>query len=138
MGVSVYFKLYYVALLTVLYNAIVCKTVLFRKSIIRNYQLNNTSELQSVVVCDTILIDGNYQQHIISLVTLVLLSDLCKRKHLLQNVIFERLWVIALWLLLFLWANLENILRILIFADFDLPRNSTKIGRRKNFPFYGI
>ena len=101
MGVSVHFKLYYVAPLTVLYNAIVCKTVLFRKSIIQNYQLNNTSELQSVVVCDTILIDGNYQQHIISLVTLVLLSDLCKRKHLLQNVIFERLWVIAFMVIAF-------------------------------------
>ena len=71
------------------------RKLLFRKSITRNYQLNNTSELQSVVVCDTILIDGNYPRHNISLVTFVLLSDLCKRKHLLQNGIFERLWIIA-------------------------------------------
>ena len=33
---------------------------------------------QLTVVCDTILIDGNYPQHNISLVTLLFSSDLCK------------------------------------------------------------
>ena len=40
-------------------------------------------------------------------------------------------------LLLLFWTNFENISRLLIFADLDLPRNSAKIGRRENFPFYG-
>ena len=44
----------------------------------------------------------------------------------------------ACGLLLLLWTNLENISRILIFADLELPRNSTKIRRRENFPFYGM
>ena len=33
---------------------------------------------------------------------------------------------------------MENILRILIFADLELPRNLAKIRQRENFPFYGI
>ena len=33
---------------------------------------------------------------------------------------------------------MENISRILNFAAHDLPRNTAKIGRRENFPFYGI
>ena len=33
---------------------------------------------------------------------------------------------------------MENISRILIFADLELPRNFAKIRRRENFPFYGI
>ena len=36
------------------------------------------------------------------------------------------------------WSNLDNISRILIFALHALPRNTVKIGRRENFPFYGI
>ena len=38
----------------------------------------------------------------------------------------------------FYFRNLEYISRILIFADLYLPRNNAKIGRRENFPFYGI
>ena len=33
---------------------------------------------------------------------------------------------------------MENISQISIFAVPDLPRNNAKIGRRENFPFYGI
>ena len=33
---------------------------------------------------------------------------------------------------------MENISRILIFMDLDLPQNPAIIGRRENFPFYGI
>ena len=54
------------------------RQLLFRKSITQNYQLNDTGDLQSIVVCDNILTDGNYPQHHISLVTLMLLSDLFK------------------------------------------------------------
>ena len=36
------------------------------------------------------------------------------------------------------WSNVDNISRILIFAIHALPRNTAKIGRRENFPFYGI
>ena len=36
------------------------------------------------------------------------------------------------------WSNLENISRILIFAVQDLPRNTANVGRRENFPFYGM
>ena len=43
----------------------------------------------------------------------------------------------ACGLLLLLWTRLENISRILIFADLYLPRNCAKIGQRENFPFYG-
>ena len=47
------------------------------------------------------------------------LSDLCKGNiKLLQNGIFERLWI---GLFLLLRTNLENISQILIFADLDLP-----------------
>ena len=35
-------------------------------------------------------------------------------------------------------SNWENISRISIFAVRDLPRNTAKIGRRENFPFYGM
>ena len=38
------------------------------------------------LVCDTILIDGNYPQHNISLVTLMLSSDLCKENDYCKTV----------------------------------------------------
>ena len=88
--------------------------------------------LKKIVVCDTILIDGNYQQHKSSLVTLVVLSDLCKENNYCKTASLD-----ACGLLLLLWTNLENISRILIFADLDLPPNCAKIGRRENFPLYG-
>ena len=59
-------------------------------------------------------------------------SDLCK-ENCCKTVSLN-----AFGLLLLLWTNLENISQILIFADLTLPRNSAKIGRRENFPFYGI
>ena len=40
---------------------------------------DNASDLLSTVVCDTILIDGNYPQHNISHVSLVFSSNLCKK-----------------------------------------------------------
>ena len=86
-----------------------------------------------IVVCDTILIDGNYQQHNISLVTLVVLSDLCKENNYCKTASLN-----ACGLLLLLWTNLENISWILIFTDLGLPRNCAKIGCSKNFPFYCI
>ena len=79
------------------------------------------------------LIDGNYQQHNISLVTLAVLPDLFKENNYCKTASLN-----ACGLLPLLWTNYENILRILIFADLDLPRNCAKIGRRENFPFYGI
>ena len=38
------------------------------------------------VVCDTFLIDGNYPQHNISLVSLVFSSDLCKENDYCKTV----------------------------------------------------
>ena len=37
-----------------------------------------------------------------------------------------------------LWTNFQNISWFLIFAVHSLPRNTAKITRRENFPFYGI
>ena len=55
------------------------------------------------------------------------------KKKPLQNGIFEHLWIIA-----FTMDKLgKNISWILIFVDLELPRNSAKIRRRENFPFYG-
>ena len=61
------------------------------------------------------------------------LSDLCKENNYCKTASLN-----ACGLLLLIWTNLENISLILIFADLDLPRNCAKIGRRENFPFYGI
>ena len=38
----------------------------------------------------------------------------------------------------YFFQKYKNISRILIFADWHWPRNSAKIGRRENFPFYGM
>ena len=73
------------------------------------------------------MVQCNYQQHNISLVTLVVLSGLCKENNYSKTASLN-----AYGLLLLLWTNLENISRILIFADLDLPRNCAKIGR-ENF-----
>ena len=95
---------------------------------------NQACDLKSIVVRDTILIDGNYhQQHNISLVTLVVLTDLCKENNNCKTTPLN-----VCGLLLLLWTNLENISRIFNFADLDLPRNCAKIGRGENFPFYGM
>ena len=64
------------------------------------------------------------------------LSDLCKESTYCKTVALKSCGYLLLGLLLLLWANLENISRILIFADLDLGRNSAKIGRREFFPFY--
>ena len=79
-----------------------------------------------------IIIDANYPQHNISLVTLMFLSNLSKENYC------KTVSLNACGLLLLLWTNLENISRILIFADLDLPRNSAKIGQREIFPLYRI
>ena len=36
------------------------------------------------------------------------------------------------------WSNFENISQISIYAVYDLQQNTAEIGRRGNFPFYGI
>ena len=61
------------------------------------------------------------------------MSDLCKESNYCKTITLNACALFPL-----LWANLENISQILIFADRDLPRNPTKIGRHENFPFYGI
>ena len=83
----------------------------------------------------TFVIDKTVQFETIlhSLVTLVVLSDLCE-----ENSYCKTASLNACGLLLLLLTNFENISRILIFADLDLPRNCAKIGQRKKFPFYGI
>ena len=52
----------------------------------------------------------------------MVLSDLCKENNYCKTASLN-----ACGLLLLLWTNLENILRILIFEDLDLPRNGAKI-----------
>ena len=59
-------------------------------------------------------------------------SDLCK-----ENEYCKTVYLYACGLLLLLKTILEYILRILIFTDLFLPRNSAKIGGRENFPFFG-
>ena len=140
MDASFHFKHNYVTPFTVLYNAIVCKTAIVSVNVIINSFTQNYLIVHSIMhvifnqlfVCDTILIDGNCQQHNRSLVTLVVLSDLCQENNYCKTASLN-----ACGLLLSLWTNLENISRILIFADLDLPRNCAKIGRCENFPFYG-
>ena len=72
--------------------------------------------------------------HDISFVTLVfcLIYEKSKSKNYCKTVSLN-----ACGLFLLLWTNLENISRILMFADLILPRNSAKIRRLENFPFYG-
>ena len=70
--------------------------------------------------------------HNISFVTLVFCLIYVRKKNYCKTVSLN-----ACGLLLLLWTNLENISRILIFADLILPRNFAKIRRRENFPFYG-
>ena len=60
------------------------------------------------------------------------LSDLYKENNYCKMVSLN-----AGGLFFLLWTNLENISRIFVFADLDLPRNSAKIGRRENLSFYG-
>ena len=60
----------------------------------------------------------------------MVLSDLCK-----ENKYCKTASLNACGLLLLLWRNLENISRILIFADLDLLRNCAKIGCAKIFHF---
>ena len=60
----------------------------------------------------------------------MVLSDLCKENNYCKTAPLN-----AFGLLLLLWANLENISRILIFADLDLPRNARKLGDAKIFHF---
>ena len=72
--------------------------------------------------------------HNISFVTLLFCLIYVKKK----KDYFKTVSLNACGLLLLLWTNLENISRILIFADLELPRNFAKIRRRENFPFYGM